>query len=290
MLVELIRAATDDGISLDGMFLAPEGGPSRQGPVDAILAIHGSITNFYAQHIALFVQDLRDNGYPCLALNTRGHDIVWRSTSSSGEGRYYGNAFDILDDNRLDLRAGIDYLWERGYCRIGILGSSMGAVKVAYYAAIEADERVAALIPISPVRLSYSYYMESEDAEELQGIIGRANELVAQGKPNELMEVNFPISSYFGAAAYLDKHGPAERYNLVTLAPGIKVPMLVVGGELETHTRLRDLPRDMSQAAVNSPQAEYVIIEGGNHALVNRKNEAMAAILGWLAGLPPQPD
>ncbi len=290
MLVELISTTTGDGISLDGMFLAPEEGTSRQGPVDAILAIHGSITNFYAQHIALFVQDLRDNGYPCLALNTRGHDIVWRNTSPSGEGKYYGNAFDILDDNRLDLRAGIDCLWERGYRRIGILGSSMGAVKVAYYAAAEGDDRVAALIPISPVRLSYSYYMASKDTEEFQGIIGRANELVAQGKPNELLEVNFPISSYFSAAAYLDKHGPAERYNLVTLAPGIKVPMLVVGGELETHTRLRDLPRDMVQAAVNSPQAEYVIIEGGNHALVNRKNEAMAAILGWLAGLPPQPD
>ena len=92
----------------------------------------------------------------------------------------------------------------------------------------------------------------------------------------------------FSAASYLDKHGPAERYNLVTLAPKIKVPVFVVSGSLETHSRLRDAARDIAIAAVNSPRAEYKVIEGGVHSLGNRLEETALAVSGWLASLACQ--
>jgi hypothetical protein len=129
----------------------------------------------------------------------------------------------------------------------------MGAVKVAYYAATEDDERVAAVIPVSPVRLSYSYYLASPDAAEFQRNLEQADQMEAEGKALELIKVNFPIKEIFSAASYLDKHGPTERYNLITLAPQIKIPILAVAGSLETHTRLRDMARDLAMAAVNSP-------------------------------------
>jgi alpha-beta hydrolase superfamily lysophospholipase len=285
MIVDLVSTNNKEGVRLDGAFFAPPDGAEGLGPVDAVLLIHGSGGNFYAPYTTAMAEDLRARGYGCLALNTAGHDTVWRN---SADGRYYGNAFEILDRSRLDLRAGIDYLWGLGYRHIGILGHSMGAVKVAYYAAMEKDERVATVIPVSPVRLSYSYYLASKDAEEFQGILQRAGQLEAEEKANELIEVKFPIPQIFSAAAYLDKHGPAERYNLVTLAPTIRIPMLVVAGSLETHTRLRDMARDLALAAVNSLRAEYVIIEGGDHALGNRRAEAAAAVSGWLASLSHQ--
>ena len=131
--------------------------------MDALLLIHGSGGNFYRPATKAMGEDLRNQGYACLALNTKGHDTVW---AEQGADRYYGNALEILDNSRSDLRAGIDYHWDKDYRSIGILGHSMSAVKVGYYAATEDDNRVAAVIPISPVRLSYSYYMESEEAEE----------------------------------------------------------------------------------------------------------------------------
>jgi len=250
--------------------------------VEAMLLVHGSASNFYQPTITAMAEDLLDGGYACLALNTTGHDIAWLNQS---DGNYYGNAFEILDRSRMDLRAGIDYLSDLGYSRIGIFGQSMGAVKVAYYAATEDDPRVVTVIPVSPVRLSYSYYLASEDAEEFLGIIERARELVAEGRASEVMDVKFPMPQLFSAAAYLDKHGPEELYDLVRLAPRIKVPLLVVGGSLETHTRLRDIVRDVAQAAVNNPRAEYVIIEGGQHSLGNRRQESAATVLDWLASL-----
>jgi alpha-beta hydrolase superfamily lysophospholipase len=285
MFVDLMSTTTSDGIVIDGAFFEPARALSRQGPVDALLLIHGSGGRFYAPATKAMAQDLREQGYACLALNTRGHDTVWVNRQ---DGTPYGNAYEILDTSRLDLRAGIDYLRELGYRRIGILGHSMGAVKVAYYAATEDDERVAAVIPVSPVRLSYSYYLASPDAAEFQRNLEQADQMEAEGKALELMKVNFPIKEIFSAASYLDKHGPAERYNLITLAPQIKIPMFVMAGSLETHTRLRDMARDLAMAAINSPRAEYVVLEGGDHSLNNRRKEASAAVLDWLASLSPQ--
>ena len=284
MLVDLITITTGDGMTLDGIFCEPAAGVTPKGPVDAMLLIHGSGGSFYRVATKAMAEGLRNRGYACLAINTKGHDTVW---SPQGSGQYYGNALEILDNSRHDLRAGIDYLWEKGYRSIGLLGHSMGAVKVGYYAATEEDDRIATVIPISPVRLSYSYYMESEDAEEFRSIIEQADRMEAEDRALELMEVRFPIAQMFSAASYLDKHGPAERYNLVALAPRIKAPMLVMGGEQETHTRLRDCPQDMVTAAVNSPRAEYHIVPGGNHSLLNSMDQASARVLEWLASLAP---
>ena len=216
MLVDLITITSGDGMTLDGIFCEPAAGVTPKGPVDAMLLIHGSGGSFYRVATKAMAEDLRNRGYACLAINTKGHDTVW---SPQGSGEYYGNALEILDNSRHDLRAGIDYLWEKGYRRIGLLGHSMGAVKVGYYAATEDDDRITTVIPISPVRLSYSYYMESEDAEVFRSIIERADQMEAEDRALELMEVRFPIAQMFSAASYLDKHGPAERYNLVVAGP-----------------------------------------------------------------------
>ena len=285
MLVDLISVNTSDGIALDGAFFPAATDASSPGPVDAMLLIHGSGGRFYAPATRIMAEELSLRGYPCLALNTRGHDTVWVDTAT---GVAHGNAFEILDISRHDLRAGVDFLAEKGYQRIGLLGHSMGAVKVTYYAAWEDDPRVRTVIPVSPVRLSYAYYMESPDAQEFQGNLERADQMESEGRALELMKAEFPIPQYFSAASYLDKHGPAERYNLVTLAPRVKIPLFTFAGSLETHTRLIDMASDLALAAVNSPRPQHIIIDGGNHSLQNRKEEAALAVLNWLASLAPE--
>ena len=282
MLVDLIRLTAADEMELDGAFFEPSPDAKPDGPVDAVLCIHGSGRNFYTPATANMANDLRNRGYAALTLNTRGHDTVWVDRQT---GVAEGNAYEILDTGRQDLRAGIDYLASRGYRRIGILGHSMGAVKVAYYAATENDDRVAAVVPVSPVRLSCSYYLESADAEEFRGNLETADRMEAEGRALNLFYVDFPIKEMFSAAAYLDKHGPLERYNIIQHAPNIHVPLFVLSGSLETHTRLLDVPQDMVTAAVNSPRAEYLVLEGGNHSLTNMMPEAGAAVLDWLASL-----
>ena len=281
MLVDLVEVTTADYVSLDGAFFEPRYQLITAKRIDGFLLIHGSGGHFYSPATRSMASDLSKAGYPCLTLNTRGHDTVWVDNQT---GIFHGNAFEILDDSKLDLRAGIDFLQNRGIQRICLLGHSMGAVKISYYAAFQNDPRIQAVIPISPVRLSYSYYMGSEDAEEFQNNLELADEMEANGRALDLMKVNFPIKQFFSAASYLDKHGPGERYNLVDLAPRIHVPILTLAGSLETHTRLVDMASDLVLAAVNSPSPSYEIIDGGDHSLQNRKAAASQSVLDWIPG------
>jgi len=285
MLVELVSLLNDDGLRLDGAFYPPTEDADRAGPVDAVVLIHGSRGNFYDGATKSMAEDLCAQGYACLSLNTNAHDTAWYNPGSR---EFKGNAFEVLADTCIDLRAGIDHLTERGYRSIGLLGHSMGAVRVAYYAATQDDGRVATVVPVSPVRLSYSYFMESEDAEEFAANIEIARRLIARGEPEGVFRVGHPIPQLFSAASFLDKHGPEEKYNLINHAHGIRVPMLTLNGSLETHSRLRDMAQDLAEAAVNSPKAETLMVEGGEHSLVNRTTEASDAVLKWLAGLTPE--
>ena len=285
MLVELVSLLNDDGLRLDGAFYPPTEGADRAGLMDAVLLIHGSRGNFYDGATKSMAEDLSTQGYACLPLNTNAHDTAWYNPGSR---EFKGNAFEVLADTCIDLRAGIDHLTERGYRSIGLLGHSMGAVRAAYYAATEDDGRVTAVVPVSPVRLSYSYFMESEDAEEFAANIEVARRLIARGEPEGVFRVGHPIPQLFSAASFLDKHGPEEKYNLINHAHGIRVPMLTLNGSLETHSRLRDMAQDLAAAAVNSPKAETLMVEGGEHSLVNRTTEASDAVLKWLAALTPE--
>ena len=285
MLVDLIAVVNREGLTLDGAFYAPATDTARPGPVDAMLLIHGSRGNFCDPATKAMAEDLSSQGIACLALNTNAHDTIWYHPPGDS---YKGNAFEILEDTMSDLRAGIDHLEQRGYRAVGLLGHSMGAVRVAYYAATQTDPRVAAVVPVSPVRLSCSHYLESADADEFRANLETAQRLVAEGEPGGVFRVNFPIPQFFSAASYLDKHGPLEKYNLINLADRIQIPILALNGSRETHTRLLGMAQDLARAAVNSPNARTIMVEEGEHSLVNRTAEASAAVLQWLATLALQ--
>lgn len=285
MLVDLISVANREGLLLDGAFYAPAADTQYPGPVDAMLLIHGSRGNFCDPATKSMAEDLSAQGIACLSLNTNAHDTIWYNPPGQD---YKGNAFEILENTMSDLRAGIDHLEQRGYRAVGLLGHSMGAVRVTYYAATEDDPRVSAVVPVSPVRLSYSHYLESEDAEEFRVNLETAQRLIAEGDPDGVFRVNFPIPQFFSSASYLDKHGPFEKYNLINLADRIRVPILAVNGSRETHTRLKGMAQDLARAAVNSPSAGAIMVDEGEHSLVNRTAEASGAVLQWLAALALQ--
>ena len=106
MLVDLVEITTSDNVSLDGAFFEPRKPIFAGKRIDSFLLIHGSGGRFYAPATRTMAADLSQAGYPCLALNTRGHDTVWLDNPT---GIPHGNAFEILDDSRRDLRAGVEF-------------------------------------------------------------------------------------------------------------------------------------------------------------------------------------
>ena len=280
MQTELVQTTTNDGTPLDGAFFANEGILSQKRALDAVLLVHGSGGNFYGKLLLAVAQGLRQAAYPSVSFNTTGHDLVW-----GAPGKFMGNAHEILDRCRLDIKAGIDWLEARGYKRIGIFGHSMGAVKVVYYQATERDPRVVAVISSSPVRLSHSFFLTTEGADEHWRNIELAQSLINEGRPDDVFPVSFPMPHLFSARSYLDKHGPDERYNLMKYVKNVESPLLIMAGSLENHPRLRNCAVDMHKLVKDRTEASLVIQQGADHGYTGMLDRLADTVVSWVAKL-----
>ncbi len=218
-----------------------------------------------------------------LRANTRGHDIV--STGPSAGGRWLqGAAFERVDEAPLDVRAWIDWLTGRGYRRIGLLGHSMGAIKAIFTLAADDAPQVAALVAASPPRLSYQHFCQSKHGEEFRQAFASAEALVAGGRGDELLLVNFPLAYYITAAGYLDRYGPAERYNVLRLIGRLRVPTLVTYGsaEVPAHVSFAGMPEAVESLATAENRLRVAVIAGADHIYTGCHDSLAAVIAKWL--------
>ena len=285
MQVELAQATTSDDIVLNGFFLAPQGSPPSAA-VDAVLLFHGTTGNFYNPRHLMQAASLQKAGYAVASFNTRGHDVIARAAP----GRLIGTAFEILKDCLIDLETAINWITERGYRRIALLGVSMGAVKVIYYQAHLQDPRVATVIAVSPLRLSRSYYLTTEAATDYERYYQEAQELIQSGHPEALINVVediVPGQGIFGAQAYVEKYG-SEKYNLENYAQKVRCPLLIMAGTEETHPRLRDCAQDVYNSFQDKANVELMLIEGAGHGLAEIGDSLPEAVAQWMARTLPQ--
>ena len=216
-------------------------------------------------------------------MSTRGHDIAWRDGAG---GRYLGSGFESIDDCGLDFRGAFDLLAARGHRRLALLGHSLGGTKALYHAAHDPDPRMAAVVSCSGPRWSASFYEASERADDFRRNRDRALALVESGRPDELMEFDFPIGpSLMRAAGWLEKYG-GESYNVASWCERIALPMLRVEGELEAGVVQRGVAELLMERATASEPRRAVVIPGGDHAYSTVLDEVAAAVVGWLDELP----
>jgi pimeloyl-ACP methyl ester carboxylesterase len=280
MQVELVSCIASDGVRLEG---ALRHGEPRTLAVDAALCLHGAHSNFYAP---LFFDSCGESMLPAgvaiLRVNTRGHDDVFMQGP-----RRLGGGFEIVDDCKLDIAAWLDFLESRGYTNILLWGHSLGAVKTAYYMAGEPDARIVCAVASSPPRFNYAMEMARPDPSPFAGPMQRAQALVAEGKPDETVEAKVPIACLFAAGAYVDKYGPADRYDYIRHLPSISKPFLItVGGEEQTYyyDEIRARGPALDQEL---PSISYQLIEGANHVYNTRVGELWQCVHDWLQSRVP---
>jgi len=280
MLVELTSTTTRDGIKLHGIFLEPR--KARHDlMIDAIAMVHGSGANFYASPSNPRAEKFRDMGIPVALFNMRGHDVI---AGHSG-GHKVGNAFEKLSETHIDQLAVLDWLEARGYKRVAFMGSSLGAVRVVLGQAKNQDSRVAAVVALAPLRFSHAYYSTCEMAEMHLRYYEEAKRLVAEGKGDTIMHVEFPNpDADFSAEVYLDRHC-SEHYDICAgHTDKLNTPLFIGTGSTETHPRMLNAGRDMYALAKDKlPTIKWLHVEGGDHGLQNKDDEFMAALLEFLA-------
>jgi pimeloyl-ACP methyl ester carboxylesterase len=287
MDLELVSVTTGDGVRLDGTLARPDPG-IEPGNVDAVVLHHGYGAKFYGPSFFGSIQEaLASSGIAALRVNNRGHDLVYDSPA----GRL-GASCEMMDDCRLDWKAWLDFTESLGYRRTVLWGHSLGAVKTAYFLAVERDGRVSGAIISSPPRFSYSQSITMERGVAWRDAVTRAQELVDAGRGSELMQVSEPLNSLMTASTFADKYGPAETYNVLTLLPRVEVPVLVTLGALEglgpqnaDWTAFGGLAGQLTQVAASHDSIEFEHVEGANRAYAGKADELRAIARAWLQRL-----
>jgi len=282
---ELIHVTTADGLRLDGaLHLKREtDGPAVLG-VDAFLLLHGTGGNFYGSSLfASVIPHCLGWGAAVLAVNTRGHDLAYAASTAAGR-RLFGAAYEVVDECRFDLAAWITLLADRGYGRIAVVGHSLGAVKAVYSLANETPPAVVALVAISPPRLSHGHFLQSQDARLFQEVLAAAEAHVSEGQADTLMSVRFPLPYLVTAAGYVDKYGPAERYNVLKFVDQIAVPSLFTFGtiELRQNPAFAGLPERLEENARQGANRHVAVIAGADHFYTGVHSELLGRIEFWL--------
>jgi pimeloyl-ACP methyl ester carboxylesterase len=284
MLVELVQTTTADGLRLDGALLPAGETPRGAVALDAVLCLHGAGSHFYGSSVFPGLVDaFADLGLAVLRVNTRGHDIVSTAATDRGPKRQ-GGAFEIVDDCRHDVAAWLDFLVGRGLNRVAVVGHSLGAVKAIYALVNQPHDAARAIVAISPPRLSYRHFRQSPRDAEFFAAITTAQQHVAAGRGETLMEVTFPLPYLITAAGYLDKYGPAERYDFVKLLDRTPCPALCTFGdqELERNAAFFGLAEAVERAAAGAHARNVTIIAGANHFYVGRMDALAGCIGDWL--------
>lgn len=268
MIVDLVRTQTSDGLRLDGALHAPSQ-PASPERIDAMVCLSGVGSNFYGSTlIERICMQLAEKGVAAVRVNTRGHDGISTASTTFGA-KQQGAAFEIVDDCRRDVSAWIEYLAKQGFQRIGLLGHSLGAIKVLYSQAHQPDERVKTVIAISPPSLSYERFQKGENASDFRRSLAAAEELEAAGNTDQLFRATFPFPLVISAKTYLDKYGRADRYDILRFANRIQCPLHFFYGSEEItkdSSAFRGIIEDLERVTwPPNARPEIRVIPGANH-------------------------
>lgn len=292
LTTELATTFAADGLRLDGALHRSTDVPPREPatPVDAVLLLHGTGSNFYGSRFLTFLAErFAAAGIACLIANTRGHDMIStalvRLPGGGFDSRKIGAAYERVAESPLDVQAWVALLQQRGYRRIAVIGHSLGAVKAIYSAVNGPLLGVVMIVAMSPPRLSFAHFTANVRNPRFANDVAAAERHVAEGRPDALMEILFPIPMVITAAGYLDKYGREERYNLLNFVDRLPVPTLFTYGsvELQQGVTFRGMPEALDAARDGgATNVKTGVVAGGDHHYTGVQDDLFALIARWL--------
>lgn len=169
MLTELLTVVTADGKSLDGALYKP---PAALNSNRGVLLLHGLTWNFYQGPSRWLPPLLTPQGFTCLSLNTRDHDL---DKPVDFELSYH------------DLKIGLDALRAEGVDDITLLAHGYGCNKAVSYTRQSGDDslRSYVLATLGSVK-GYRPDIWDDVLAKAPAMKGRA--LVVQGASDTLLE------------------------------------------------------------------------------------------------------
>lgn len=289
MLVELVRSKTSDGLRLDGSLAIADSKSTNPPAVDAVILLHGVGGSFFGGTMFdPLTTRLLELGISVLRVNTRGYGSINMLATDGGATRG-GAAYEVVDQCRYDIAAWCDFLVDRSYSRIGLVGHSLGAIKAIYSAAHAPHASVKRVVAASPPRLSRSVFESGPRSHDFLESLATAKQFVKEGRPEQLFTGKFPFPLLISAASYVDKYGD-ERYNFIKFFTDVRCPMLFTYGSIELEqggVAFAGLPEAIQQVTRSSNRAEVAslsisTIPGADHFYTGKYDELTDVAANWL--------
>jgi hypothetical protein len=116
-----------------------------------------------------------------------------------------------------------------------------------------------------------------------------AEEYIAQGEPDRLFEVRFPLFYVVSAAAYVDRYGAAEEYNILKHLPALDCPTLLTYGamELREQVAFSGIPEEVEKLGPPADRFNLVVIAGADHVYTGASDILGHRISKWVGRLQP---
>lgn len=146
--------------------------------------VHGLTWNFYRGPSRWLPPLLADAGYACLSLNMRDHDLQEPKD------------FDLAHH---DLRAGIDYLYDRGATEVILLAHGFACNKVVCYSGWTGDHRVRRVV-LTTLGAVKAYRPDIWDTVLGQAPSMKGATLVVQGAIDQLIQARERADELIAAA------------------------------------------------------------------------------------------
>ena len=282
---ELVAALTEDKVRLDGFFSRAQA--NKLATIDAAVIVHGLSGNFYKSRLLKhFANVLQKRGIHTLLVNTRGHDYL-NSTTRMGRADTLGAAVEMIGECKYDLYAWVEFLAKQQFENVLMLGHSLGAIKSLLAQAEKPHRNVKAVAAYSPTKLSYDSLLASPRGDRFAHWIHKSQELVAEGRGESFLFVDFPFPTWMSANAYLAKYGDGDQNNWLNVTNQIQVPVLAAFGEREMNENAAFNAMKPDLQALQQPNFSVHFIPRADHFYSACFDDASQCLFTWLDALDP---
>lgn len=285
LLGKIVDAVTCDGVKLHG-FLAEVGRKKH-----AWILVHGVNGSFCSSTLLRSLADtLVSERSTVLLADTRGHDILSFNTGPTP--MFLGSQVETISACRFDLQAWADLLVANGIESCSVLGHSLGAIKSLLWAASN-DSFIQSIVAVSPPRLNTELLLSDEKKGAVfKEHLEEALQHCADGRPDKVMKVRFPLPMRISAATYRDKYGSGDTYDYLALASQIGVRLLWTFGQIEVEggtVNFRDadisLADTIRRLKGGQQLHQIAVIPNGDHSYREARAEICDCVFDWAAGV-----
>ncbi|HES77121.1 MAG TPA: alpha/beta hydrolase [bacterium] len=269
-----------DGLTLRGNLELATGKSVKDG---VVLITHGTLAHNNMELVKSMQSGLQAKGYNTLAINL-----------SLGLDKRVSSMYDCPTphvhkhtDAVGEIAAWTTWLKDKGATRIALMGHSRGGNQTAWALAEKDDAAITAAILVAPQTWEAGYHLKDYKARyktDLAPLLAKAEKLVAEGKGDTLMDMDFIYCEKTRAAAksVVSYYKDDARMDTPTLLAQSKKPVLVIIGSVDT--TVKGLPEKMAKVADGKRIKAYTV-EGADHffmdLFMDEVVEQTAVFLNW---------